>query len=154
MTNALARDPMNSVRPPERRQLTVMLCDLVGWSALSQRLDAEELTEVVQAYRQRCAGHIAGHGGIVAQYVGDAVLAYFGYPRAHEDDAERAIRAALAIAAAERAAGATRTSLWVICRMRHAWAPRRKASPTLRSQTNSSSSSPSRASVPSIRRLK
>ena len=92
---------MNNIRPPERRQLTVMLCDLVGWSALSQRLDAEELTEVVQAYRQRCTTVINSHGGIVAQYVGDAILAYFGYPRAHEDDAERAIRAALRIAAAE-----------------------------------------------------
>jgi class 3 adenylate cyclase/predicted ATPase len=89
---------------PERRQLTVMLCDLVGWTALSQRLDAEELAELVRAYRQRCTSVISRHGGTVAQYVGDAVLAYFGYPRAHEDDAERAIRVALAIAAAERAA--------------------------------------------------
>jgi class 3 adenylate cyclase/tetratricopeptide (TPR) repeat protein len=93
---------MSSIRPPERRQLTVMLCDLVGCSALSLRLDAEELTEVIQAYRQRCTNLITSHGGIVAQYVGDGVLAYFGYPRAHEDDAERAIRAALSIAAAER----------------------------------------------------
>ena len=93
---------MNNIRPPERRQLTVMLCDLVGWSALSLRLDAEELTEVIQDYRQRCTTLINSHGGFVAQYVGDAILAYFGYPRAHEDDAERAIRAALAIAAAER----------------------------------------------------
>lgn len=98
---------MNSIRPPERRQLSVMLCDLVGWSALSQRLDAEELTEVVQAYRQRCTSLINSHGGIVAQYVGDAILAYFGYPRAHEDDAERAIRAALGIAAAERSSSHT-----------------------------------------------
>ena len=79
-----------------------MLCDFVGWSALSLRLDAEELTEVIQDYRQRCTTLINSHGGFVAQYVGDAILAYFGYPRAHEDDAERAIRAALAIAAAER----------------------------------------------------
>jgi len=95
---------MSSVRQPERRQLTVMLCDLVGWTALSLRLDAEELAEVVQAYRQRCTNLITSHGGIVAQYVGDGILAYFGYPRAHEDDAERAIRAALSIAAAERSA--------------------------------------------------
>jgi class 3 adenylate cyclase/tetratricopeptide (TPR) repeat protein len=93
---------MSSIRPPERRQLTVMLCDLVGSAALSLRLDAEELAEVIQAYRQRCASLITRHGGMVAQYVGDGVLAYFGYPRAHEDDAERAIRAALGIAAAER----------------------------------------------------
>jgi class 3 adenylate cyclase/predicted ATPase len=93
-----------SSRPPERRQLTVMLCDLVGWTALSQRLDAEELAEILRAYRGRCTGLITRHGGTVAQYVGDAILAYFGYPRAHEDDAERAIRAALGIAAAERSA--------------------------------------------------
>ena len=95
---------MSNVGQPERRQLTVMLCDLVGWTALSLRIDAEELTEVVQAYRQRCTSLITSHGGIVAQYVGDGILAYFGYPRAHEDDAERAIRAALGIAAAERPA--------------------------------------------------
>jgi len=92
---------MTSARPPERRQLTVMLCDLVGSAALSLRLDAEELAEFIQAYRRRCANLIAAQGGMVAQYVGDGVLAYFGYPRAHEDDAERAIRAALSIAAAE-----------------------------------------------------
>ena len=92
---------MSSTRPPERRQLTVMLCDLVGSAALSLRLDAEELAEFIQAYRRRCANLITSQGGMVAQYVGDGVLAYFGYPRAHEDDAERAIRAALSIAAAE-----------------------------------------------------
>jgi class 3 adenylate cyclase/tetratricopeptide (TPR) repeat protein len=94
---------MSSPQPPERRQLSVMLCDLVGWSSLAQRLDAEELAEVVQAYRRRCADLVVRHGGIVAQYVGDGLLAYFGYPRAHEDDAERAIRAALALAASEPA---------------------------------------------------
>lgn len=94
---------MNNPQPPERRQLSVMLCDLVGWSSLAQRLDAEELAEVVQAYRQRCGSLVVRHGGIVAQYVGDGLLAYFGYPRAHEDDAERAIRAALALAASEPA---------------------------------------------------
>src|SRR5499426_2040552 len=91
---------MSSVRTAERRQLTVMLCDLVGWTALSVRLDAEELAELVKAYRQRCTERITRHGGIVAQYVGDGMLAYFGYPRAHEDDAERAARAGLEIAAA------------------------------------------------------
>ncbi|MCL4801451.1 MAG: AAA family ATPase [Burkholderiales bacterium] len=100
-------------RAPERRQLTVMLCDLVGWTALSQRLDAEELAELVQAYRQRCTDLVTRHGGMVAQYVGDAVLAYFGYPRAHEDDAERAVRAALAIAAAEHAATSGRTDVHI-----------------------------------------
>src|ERR1700758_1014780 len=94
---------MSSVRPAERRQLTVMFCDMVASTALSLRLDPEELAEVIQSYRQRCADVITGHGGIVARQVGDAVLAYFGYPHAHEDDAERAVRAALAIAKTQRA---------------------------------------------------
>lgn len=89
---------MTATRPPERRQLTVMLCDVVGWTALSQRVDAEELADVVRAYRRRCTEAVERHGGLVAQYVGDAVLAYFGYPHANENDAERAIRAALEIA--------------------------------------------------------
>lgn len=93
---------MTNILPPERRQLTVMMCDLVESTALSLRLDPEELTEIVQAYRRRCTNVITRNGGVVAQYVGDGILAYFGYPRAHEDDAERAIRAALGIAAAER----------------------------------------------------
>jgi len=95
---------MSSPHPAERRQLTVMLCDLVAWTALAQRLDPEDLAELIQSYRQRCRAVVAGHGGTIAQYVGDGVLAYFGYPRAHEDDAERAIRAALGIAEAERSA--------------------------------------------------
>ena len=94
-------DPMSGIRPAERRQLTVMLCDMVASTALSLRLDPEELAEVIQVYRQRCAEIITGCGGIVARYVGDGILAYFGYPRAHENDAERAIRAALAIARTE-----------------------------------------------------
>jgi len=93
---------MSNVRPPERRQLTVMLCDLVGSTALSLKLDPEELTEVIRGYRRRCTDIVTSHGGIVAQYAGDGILAYFGYPRAHEDDAERAIRAALAIAGGGR----------------------------------------------------
>ena len=92
---------MSSIRPAERRQLTVMLCDMVASTALSVRLDPEELAEVIQAYRQRCAEVIVGQGGIVARHVGDGILAYFGYPRAHENDAERAIRAALGIAKTE-----------------------------------------------------
>ena len=89
---------MTTARPAERRQLTVMLCDMVASTPLSLKLDPEELAEVIQAYRQRCAELITGSGGIVARYVGDGILAYFGYPRAHENDAERAIRAALGIA--------------------------------------------------------
>ena len=89
---------MTDAGPAERRQITVMFCDMVASTALSVRLDPEELADVIQRYRQRCADLTARHGGIVARYVGDGVLALFGYPRAHEDDAERAIRAALCIA--------------------------------------------------------
>ena len=92
---------MSSIRPAERRQLTVMLCDMVASTPLSLRLDPEELADVIQTYRQRCAEVITGCGGIVARYVGDGILAYFGYPRAHENDAERAIRAALGIVRTE-----------------------------------------------------
>jgi len=80
----------------ERRQLTVMFCDLVGSSELSQRLDPEEMRRVVHTYHQVCASTVARFEGHVAQYLGDGVLAYFGYPLAQEDAAERAVRAALA----------------------------------------------------------
>jgi class 3 adenylate cyclase/predicted ATPase len=81
----------------ERRQLTVMFCDLVGSTALSARLDPEDLREVIGAYQSAVAEIVAGFDGFVAKYMGDGVLVYFGYPRAHEDDAERAIRAGLGV---------------------------------------------------------
>ena len=81
----------------ERRQLTVMFADLVGSTALSARLDPEELRDVIGAYHRRCAEAITSSGGFVAKYLGDGVLAYFGYPQAHEEDAERAVRAGLAL---------------------------------------------------------
>jgi class 3 adenylate cyclase/tetratricopeptide (TPR) repeat protein len=84
----------------ERRHLTVMFCDLVGSTALSARLDPEDMWEVIRAYRAACARVIAVYDGIIARFVGDGILAYFGYPRAHEDDAERAVRAGLDIIAA------------------------------------------------------
>jgi class 3 adenylate cyclase len=84
----------------ERRQLTVMFCDLVGSTALSVRFDPEELREELRAYQNAVAGIVARYDGFVAKFMGDGVLAYFGYPRAHEDDAERAVRAGLEIAAA------------------------------------------------------
>src|SRR5215813_7156691 len=84
----------------ERRQLTVMFCDLVGSTALSVRFDPEELREEIRAYQNAVSGVVARYDGFVAKYMGDGVLAYFGYPRAHEDDAERAVRAGLEIAAA------------------------------------------------------
>jgi class 3 adenylate cyclase/predicted ATPase len=81
----------------ERRQLTVMFCDLVGSTALSARLDPEELREIIAGYHRCCAELVERDGGFVAKYMGDGVLAYFGYPQAHEHDAERAIRAGLGL---------------------------------------------------------
>src|SRR5215470_13098286 len=81
----------------ERRQLTVMFCDLVGSTALSARLDPEDLRGIIGAYQRRCTELIERNGGFVAKYMGDGVLAYFGYPQAHEHDAETAVRAGLAI---------------------------------------------------------
>src|SRR6201988_1039617 len=81
----------------ERRQLTVMFADLVGSTALSARLDPEELRDIIGAYHRCCAEVITSSGGFVAKYLGDGVLAYFGYPQAHEEDAEQAVRAGLAL---------------------------------------------------------
>jgi TOMM system kinase/cyclase fusion protein len=81
----------------ERRQLTVMFCDLVGSTTLSAQLDPEELREVVRAYQDTCAKVIARYDGHIAQYLGDGLQVYFGYPLAHEDDAQRAVRAGLGI---------------------------------------------------------
>jgi class 3 adenylate cyclase/predicted ATPase len=87
----------------ERRQLTVMFCDLVGSTALSARLDPEDLREIIGAYHRAVAAIVAGFDGFVSRYMGDGVLVYFGYPQAHEDDAERAVRAGLnAIGAVSR----------------------------------------------------
>jgi class 3 adenylate cyclase/predicted ATPase len=112
---AVTRDqlPVASPQPPasstqtldprlssgERRQLTVMFCDLVGSTALSMRLDPEELRAVIQAYRETCATVIRRFEGHLAKYIGDGLLVYFGYPLAHEDDAQRAVRAGLDILA-------------------------------------------------------
>jgi len=81
----------------ERRQLTVMFCDLAGSTELSQRLDPEELREINRGYQDTAKAAIERYEGYVARYMGDGVLAYFGYPRAHEDDAERAIHSGLAL---------------------------------------------------------
>jgi class 3 adenylate cyclase len=81
----------------ERRQLRVMFVDLVGSTVLSARLDPEDMREIVGAYHRSCAEQIAKAGGFVAKYMGDGVLAYFGYPQAHEHDAERAVLAGLAL---------------------------------------------------------
>jgi class 3 adenylate cyclase/predicted ATPase len=94
---ATAVPPARSPADAERRQLTVTFCDLVGSTALSTRLDPEDLREVIGAYHRAVADVVARFDGFVAKYMGDGVLIYFGYPQAHEDDAERAVRAGLAV---------------------------------------------------------
>ena len=86
----------------ERRQLTVMFCDLVDSTALSEKLDPEDLREVIRRYQDTCNKVIHRFGGHIAQYLGDGLLVYFGYPQAHEDDAQRAVRAGLAVVEAVR----------------------------------------------------
>ncbi len=94
--------PAPPAPPPtaERRQLTVMFCDLVDSTAMSERLDPEELREVIQAYQQTAAGFVSQYDGYIAQYLGDGILVYFGYPVAHEDDAQRAILTGLSLTGA------------------------------------------------------
>src|SRR3954463_14655472 len=91
----------------ERRQLTVMFCDLVGSTALGEKLDPEELRSLLHAYRTLCGDVIARYDGFVARYVGDGILTYFGWPAAHEDDAERAVRVALEIVQTVKRASTT-----------------------------------------------
>ena len=92
---AVARAEPRPHDSAERRQVTVMFSDLVGSTALSARMDPEDLREVISAYQKCVAGIVQRFGGYVAKYMGDGVLVYFGYPQAHEDDAERAVRAGL-----------------------------------------------------------
>jgi Adenylate and Guanylate cyclase catalytic domain len=91
--------PNTAPRPPEaeRRQLTVLFCDLVDSTALAARLDPEKLREVVRAYQTACAEVTQRFDGHIAQYLSDGLLVYFGYPQAHEDDAQRVVRTALCI---------------------------------------------------------
>src|SRR5215469_10666787 len=84
----------------ERRQVTVMFCDLVGSTALAASMDPEDLREVISAYQKCAAETVRRFDGFVAKYMGDGVLVYFGYPQAHEDDAERAVRAGLELISA------------------------------------------------------
>jgi class 3 adenylate cyclase/tetratricopeptide (TPR) repeat protein len=93
-------DAQPRVAAAERRHLTVMICDLVGSTALSARLDPEDMGGVMDAYHAACARITLAYDGFVADFRGDGILAYFGYPRAHEDDAERTVRAGLDIIAA------------------------------------------------------
>ena len=98
-TAAVTAAPSDAPAPTdaERRQLTVIFCDLVGSTPLSTRFDPEDLREVIGAYHRCVAGTVGRFAGFVAKYMGDGVLVYFGYPEAHEDDAERAVRAGLAV---------------------------------------------------------
>ncbi len=95
------REPAAVVHPPEaeRRQLTVMLCDLVGSTALSTRMDPEDLRDVITRFQDQCRQSIERYDGFIARYMGDGMLVYFGFPRAHENDAERAVRAGLDVVA-------------------------------------------------------
>ena len=90
----------SSIMEAERRPLSVMFCDLIGSTALSSRLDPEDLREVIRTYQACVATTIQQFDGFIARYVGDGVLIYFGWPEARETDAERAVRAGLAVAAA------------------------------------------------------
>src|SRR5690349_12405109 len=82
---------------PQRRHMTVLFCDLVDSTPLAQALDAEDFREVLTDYRQACLRAVDRFGGFTAVYSGDGMTVYFGYPRAHEDDAQRAVHTGLAI---------------------------------------------------------
>jgi class 3 adenylate cyclase len=99
-TKTAATEEAKAQDTAERRQVTVMFSDLVGSTALSARMDPEDLREVISAYQKCVAETVRRFGGFVAKYMGDGVLVYFGYPQAHEDDAERAVRAGLELIAA------------------------------------------------------
>ena len=93
----VARAAIAAAPDAERRQLTVMFCDLVGSTALSTGMDPEDLRDVITSFQNRCSAAIRRYDGFVAKYMGDGILVYFGYPRAHEDEAERSARAGLDI---------------------------------------------------------
>ena len=95
---APARADTRQIQPDaERRQVTVLFCDMVGSTALSQKLDPEDLRGVMRAYQDACAEAIGRYDGHIAQTLGDGLMVYFGYPKAHEDDAARAVRAGMDI---------------------------------------------------------
>src|SRR5947208_1116089 len=112
----------------ERRHLTVMFCDLVGSTALSARLDPEDMWEVIRAYRAACARVIATYDGSLARFVGDGILAYFGYPRAHEDDAERAVRAKVELRQRAASRRCVRRARWALSAARQRSNSRSRAS--------------------------
>src|SRR5215471_10722783 len=97
---ATAAGPVPHLPDAERRQLTVMFCDLVDSTKLASQLDPEDWRDVVRAYQRMCTDVIQRYDGHIAQLLGDGLLVYFGYPQAHEDDAQRAVRAGLGMLAA------------------------------------------------------
>jgi len=99
LTELPVQPPKKQVSEAERRQLTVMFCDLVGSTAMSEIMDPEDLSEILSTYQESCKRHISRYGGYIARYMGDGLLVYFGYPHAHERDPERAVRAGLDIVA-------------------------------------------------------
>jgi class 3 adenylate cyclase/tetratricopeptide (TPR) repeat protein len=109
----LASSDATAVISPERRHLTVLFCDLVGATALDARLDPEDLREIMRRYHSVVADTVGAQDGFVAQYLGNGALVYFGFPVAHEDDAERAVRAALMLREATQAVEVDGTSLQV-----------------------------------------
>jgi class 3 adenylate cyclase/tetratricopeptide (TPR) repeat protein len=108
----VAPAPQHTVEQAERRQLTVMFCDLVGSTELSGRLDPEDLRELIRRYQDAVSGVVVRHGGYVASFLGDGIVAYFGWPRANEDEAAQAVRAGLdSVAAVEIVAAPQNTKL-------------------------------------------
>jgi class 3 adenylate cyclase/predicted ATPase len=97
MTDGGLEGPPHRIADAERRQLTVMFCDLAGSTALAERLDPEDLREILRAYQEICSKIVGRYDGHIAKYIGDGLLVYFGYPQAHEDDAQRAVHAGLEI---------------------------------------------------------
>ena len=89
--------PLRAAVGAERRQLTVMFCDMVGSTSLSEQFDPEDVRDMIAGFRETCVRLVKNYDGFAARYVGDGILFYFGYPNAHEDDAERAVRAGLEI---------------------------------------------------------
>ena len=106
------RQRKGNPQPEERRQITILFCDVVGSTALSERLDPEDVLRVMRAYHDACHKHVARMGGYLSRTVGDGILAYFGYPAAHEDDPHRALHAALSIVSESAIATRVATS-WV-----------------------------------------
>jgi class 3 adenylate cyclase len=116
----------------ERRHLTVLFCDIVGSTALAKSLDPEELNDVTRGYYESCTSAIAQFDGLVANYIGDGIMALFGYPRAHEDDAERATHAALGILRAVRSANSTgRYACTSVSASRQDWSSLARTAPNL-----------------------